>query len=130
LDENTASNTRRLIRVSPFLAHAEVLYSFSKSAAYTKQWLVLDVDGNVVLASTGTANYGIARFQSAGLNTAVPPSVLKLEQRTGELLAPPTIDAVGNTLVQRAAIGAPTTTERRASLLGSASTLAALDAIL
>ncbi|MBL8741877.1 MAG: hypothetical protein JNK04_12305 [Myxococcales bacterium] len=58
------------------------------------------------------------------------PLVLKLEQRTGELLAPPTIDAMGNTLVQRAAVGAPITTERRTSLLGSASTLGALDAIL
>ncbi|MBL8739724.1 MAG: hypothetical protein JNK04_01485 [Myxococcales bacterium] len=55
---------------------------------------------------------------------------MKLEQRTGELLAPPTIDAMGNTLVQRAAVGAPITTERRTSLLGSASTLGALDAIL
>ena len=130
LDENSSANTRRLIRVSPFLSHAELVYTFTKSQAYTKQWLVLDVDGNVVLGSSGTTSFGIARFQSAGLNPTVAPTILKLEQRTGELLAPPTIDAKGNTLVLRTAVGAPTTTERRTSLQGQAATYASLDAIL
>ncbi len=107
-----------------------MVYPFTKSAAYSQQWLVLDVDGNVVLASSGTSNFGIARFESAGLNPQLAPTVTKLEQRTGQLMAAPVMDAKGNTIITRSAVGVPLVTERRTSLQGSPSTLAGLETIL
>jgi len=111
-------------------ASAEVVYTFTKTAAFNKQWLFLDVEGNVVLASTGTSNFGIAKFDTGGLHPILTPSVVQLELRSGELATLPVMYVGGNSIVTRPAVGVPYVTERRTGLQGSASTLAALDAIL
>ncbi|NUP09113.1 MAG: hypothetical protein HOW73_23940 [Polyangiaceae bacterium] len=128
LDESRT--VRRLLRIDPLSGKTTIVGSWARSSAFNKQWLVLDLEGDVVLASSSESAFGIARFRSAGLNPTIAPTVVNLEQGARRLMLPPAIDAKGNSIVTRTSPTVDYVTERRTTFQGSAATIAALDAIL
>ncbi len=121
---------RRLLRIDPFSGNVDVVGTWTVSSAFTKQWLVLDLDGNVVLASSSPTAFGIARFQSAGLNPTVTPTIVNFEQGARALLLAPAVDALGSSILTRVSSSANYVTERRTDFQGTSAAISALDAVL
>ncbi len=128
LDESP--NARRLLRIEPFSGLVQVVASWSPTVSFSKQWLVLDIDGNVVLASSSTTSTGLARFFSYGLSSATKPTIDSFEVLAGELLHPPAFDPKGHTLILRTGPNDAYGTTRRAELEGDVATFADLESIL
>lgn len=118
------------MRIDPFSGNVDVVGTWTVSSAFTKQWLVLDLDGNVVLASSSPTAFGIARFQSAGLNPTVTPTIVNFEQGARALLLPPAVDALGSSILTRVSSSANYVTERRTDFQGTSAAISALDAVL
>ena len=106
----------RLYRVEPYLGVVSLVGEWPMQPAVDRRWLVLDLDGQVLLATSSSSAkiHTLARFEATAYDSLAPLG-FSLARRPGQLLLPPLADERGYSFVFAGPGGVPELV-RRSSL--------------